>query len=62
MELKIAGILLLLAGWMLMLAAVAMLSTLTLRTVFSLAGLAVELLGFILLARTYIPKRKKHDA
>ena len=45
-----------------MLAAVIMLSTLPLRTAFSLAGFAVEVLGFILLARTYIPARKKHDA
>lgn len=62
MELRIAGILLLLAGWMLMLAAVLMLSTLPLRTGFSLAGMCVEMLGFVLLARTYIPKRKKRDA
>lgn len=52
-----------LAGWILMLAAVLMLSTLALRTGFSVAGLGVEILGFILLARTYIPKRRKqHDA
>lgn len=62
MEFRIAGILLILAGWILMLAAVLMLSTLPLRTGFTAAGLAVEILGFILLARTYIPKRKKHDA
>ena len=62
MELRIPGILLLLAGWLLMLAAVRMLPSLPVRTAFCLAGLAVELLGFVLLSRAYIPRRKKHDA
>jgi membrane-bound ClpP family serine protease len=62
MELRIAGIFLVLAGWILMLAAILMLSSLPLRTAFSLAGLAVQLLGLVLLARTHIPTRKKHDA
>jgi membrane-bound ClpP family serine protease len=62
MELRIAGLFLLLAGWLLMLAAILMLSALPLQTSFSLAGLAVELLGLLLLARSHIPPRKKHDA
>jgi hypothetical protein len=51
-----------LSGWILMLASIVMLNALPLRTTFCLAGLAVEILGFVLLARTHIPKRKKHDA
>lgn len=62
MELKVQGVFLLLAGWLLMLAAILMLSSLPLQTSFSLAGLAVELLGFFLLTRSHIPQRKKHDA
>jgi len=49
------------AGWILMLAAVAMLTSLPSRTAFCVAGLAVEMLGFLLLTRTHIPKRKKRD-
>jgi hypothetical protein len=60
MELRIAGILLLLSGSILMLASVALLSSLPARTAFSLAGLAVEILGF-LLTRSHLPKRKKRD-
>ena len=62
MELRIAGLILLLTGWFLMLAAILMLSSLPLRTSFSVAGLGVELLGFVLLARSHVPVRKKHDA
>jgi membrane-bound ClpP family serine protease len=62
MELRIAGILLMVAGWILMLASVIMLAALPARTSFAVAGLAVEILGFVLLARTHVPKRKKHDA
>jgi hypothetical protein len=51
-----------LAGWVLMLAAVAMLSSLPARTAFCLAGFGVEILGFLLLARAYIPARKKSHA
>ena len=61
MELRIAGILLLLSGSILMLASVALLIALPARTAFSLAGLAVEILGFLLLTRSHLPKRKKRD-
>ncbi len=50
------------AGWILMLAAVVMLNSLPLRTGFAMAGLAVQMLGFVLLTRAHIPKRKKRDA
>jgi membrane-bound ClpP family serine protease len=61
MELRIVGIFLMVAGWLLILAAMLMLSTLPSRTAFTLAGLAVEILGLVLLARTHIPARKRHD-
>jgi len=51
-----------LAGWMLMLAAVVMLNSLPARTGFAVAGMAVEILGLALLAGAHIPKRKKRDA
>ena len=54
--------LLLLAGWCLMLCALLMLTSLPAQTAFCLAGFAVEVLGFVLLARTCIPARKKQDA
>jgi hypothetical protein len=62
MELRIAGLLLLMAGWMLMLASVVMLSSLRLQTGFALAGFAVELLGFVLLASGHLPRRKRRNA
>jgi hypothetical protein len=61
MELRIAGILLMVAGWILLLAAVIMLNSLPARTSFAMAGLGVEILGLVLLARTHIPRRKKRD-
>jgi hypothetical protein len=62
MELRMAGLLMMVAGWILMLAAVVMLNSLPLRTGFAMAGLAVQMLGFVLLTRAHIPKRKKRDA
>lgn len=59
---KIAGPLLMVSGSVLMLAALAMLSALQSRTAFCLAALAVQALGFILLARSNIKARKKPDA
>ena len=49
---KLAGFLLLLAGWGIALAAVALLKAEP-RTAFVLAGTAVELLGLILVARQH---------
>jgi hypothetical protein len=40
-----------LAGWMLVLAAVVLLRALPAQTAFALAGFAVEVLGFVLAAR-----------
>jgi hypothetical protein len=57
--LKIAGILLMLAGWFLLPAAVVMLPTLPARTAFVLAGIGVEVLGFLFVARAHLPLRRK---
>jgi hypothetical protein len=60
MELRIPALLLLLAGWILMLSAVILLPALASRTTFALAGLAVQFLGLILLASAHIPKKKRN--
>jgi|GEM_PF-2991489 len=57
----LASILLILAGWILMRAAVLMLSSVPLQTGFSIAGFAVEMLGLVLLARAHVPARKKRN-
>lgn len=58
---KIAAILLMLVGWILVLAAIALLGSLPSRTAFVLAGIAVEILGFVLLARAHrAPTRGKN--
>jgi 4-amino-4-deoxy-L-arabinose transferase-like glycosyltransferase len=54
---KLAGFLLLLAGWAIVLAAVAVLRTETLRGAFVAAGAAVEVLGLALAARSHLAQR-----
>jgi len=51
---KLGGFLLLLSGWGIVLAALAMLHGTT-TSVFILAGVAVEILGFVLVARAHLP-------
>ena len=46
-----------LAGWLLVLAAIVLLRALPARTGFAVAGMAVEVLGFVLAARNHIPSR-----
>jgi hypothetical protein len=55
---KIAGFLLLLAGWILVLAAIALLATAGPRAAFLLAGLGVELLGLVLAARAHLTPKE----
>jgi len=56
---KIAGFFSLLAGWLLVLAAVAMLPAGVARNVFAVAGLAVEATGIVLAVRSHIrPARR----
>lgn len=57
---KAAGFLLMLAGWMIVLATVALLGGATARTgvaAFVLAGVAVEALGLVLFARSHLARR-----
>ena len=54
---RLAGFLLLLAGWGIALAAVALLSSALPRTGFVLAGVGVEALGLILAVRSHLVVR-----
>jgi hypothetical protein len=51
---KFTGFLLLLMGWILVLTAIVLLPRQGSRAAFMLAGIAVELLGLVLVARTYL--------
>ena len=53
---KLAGMLLLIAGWVIVLSAVALLPPISTRAAFALAGIAVELLGLGLAIRAHIPQ------
>jgi hypothetical protein len=55
---KIAGFLLLLAGWVLVLAAIAMLAAAGPRGAFLMAGVGVEVLGFALAARAHLTPKE----
>ncbi len=48
-----------LAGWLLVLASVVLLHSLESRTAFVCAGLLVELLGFVLAARSHLPFQRE---
>ena len=50
---KLAAFFLLLAGWVIVLAALALLPSALPRAVFVAAGVAVEVLGFVLVARSH---------
>ena len=50
---KVAGVLLLLAGWLLVLAAIALLPTIRSRGGFVVAGMGVQALGLTLLFRSH---------
>ena len=58
---KLAGLLLLLAGWGIVLAAVGILASPTQRTAFVLAGFAVEIMGLILVAHSYRAAREERS-
>jgi hypothetical protein len=55
---RLAGFLLLPAGWALVITALILLAVPGSRTAFVLAGLGVELLGLVLLVRSYVPPRR----
>ena len=54
---KLAGFLLLLAGWVIAIAAVILLASLELRTAFVTAGVGIEIFGFVLAARAHLTPR-----
>jgi hypothetical protein len=56
---KLAGFLLLLAGWLIVLAAIGILQAPVPRTAFVLAGIAVEVLGLILVVRCHLIVRRQ---
>jgi len=58
---KALGFLMLLAGWLIALAAVTLLGFATPRAAFVLAGIAVEILGLGLVIRAHLPSRGQRD-
>jgi hypothetical protein len=58
---RIAGFLLLPAGWGLVIAALILLAASGPRTAFVLAGFGVELLGLALLVRSHMPPRRERS-
>ncbi len=59
---KLAGLALLVAGWILVLAALILLPpALAPRMAFVVAGICIEILGFVLLARTHLPLRARRE-
>jgi hypothetical protein len=58
---KIAGFLLLLAGWLLMLSALALLARGGPRANFLFAGLAVVVLGLVLFMRSHLTKKEDEE-
>jgi hypothetical protein len=55
---KLAGFLLLPAGCFISVSAVVLLHTLAAQTVFCLAGVAIQIVGFVFIAREHLPKRR----
>jgi uncharacterized membrane protein YccF (DUF307 family) len=56
---KAVGFLMLLAGWLLVLAAIVLFAVPPLRAAFVLAGIAVETLGLILVFRSHLMPREE---
>ncbi len=61
-DLKLAGCLLLLSGWMIALVALVLLPGLGARAAFIAAGIAVEILGLGLIARGQVTEHKQAQA
>ena len=56
---KLVGFLLLLSGWVLVLAAVILLGSALPRTAFVLAGIGVQALGLVLVVRSHLALRRE---
>ena len=54
---KLLGFLMLLAGWVIVFSAAALLTSPAAQTAFVLAGMAVEILGVVLVARSHMTLR-----
>jgi hypothetical protein len=59
LSVKLVGFLLLLAGWLLVLAAIALLPRPGARAAFVIAGIAVEIIGMVLAARAHLARREE---
>jgi len=57
--LKLIGSLLLVSGWLIVLAALIMLVTVAQRAIFIAAGIGVEVLGLVLLTRGYTSMQRR---
>jgi hypothetical protein len=57
--LKLIGCLLLLSGWLIVLAALVMLPGFAQRAAFIAAGIGVEILGLVLLTRSYTAMQRR---
>ena len=51
---KLTGFLMLVAGWVIVLASMSLLVSMKPRTIFVVAGLGVEIIGLLLLARSHM--------
>lgn len=51
---KFTGFLMLVAGWMIVLASMPLLASMKSRTIFVLAGLGVEVIGLVLVVRSHV--------
>lgn len=51
---KLAGFLMLVAGWVIVLASMPLLGSMKLLTIFVLAGLGVEVIGLVLVVRSHL--------
>jgi hypothetical protein len=58
---KILGFLLLLAGWAIVIAAIALLVVEAPRAAFVLAGIGVEIVGLVLVIREHPARRGEHE-
>jgi len=58
---RLFGFLLLLAGWGIVLSALALLATETSRAAFALAGVGVEIVGLVLVIRAHPIRRRAHE-
>ena len=51
---KFTGLLILVAGWVIVLASMPLLASMKSRTIFVLAGLGVEVIGLVLVVRSHV--------